>query len=430
MRRRLFSVLASALLVTVAISGAVPVRSQGADIPRQISVGTAPLLADLAAPQGPIRLRPVDPATLADIPDLAPIEVGHHYNQAVSPDGRTLAVISWPSGSHNAGGSLVLIDLATWTSHPTGVTINDQVLGPVYSADGSALWWAAPGWRDREHGIARGYSLVRYDMALSHLEKVVTFAESFEPWQIRPLRDAQHVAVFGVPIDTGNLAEGSPRLEVVDSMSGSLAAVVPLDGVKAGQFRVTDGVSYPYHEYRPGLAWDIARDRLYVVYPDEDRLSVVDLVAGRVTASEPIRPRTSALDSLLAALAPSAEAKSVPTTQRWTVLSPDGSRLYVSGAPEGLFIIDTQDLADIGRVELPGTAFALAPGGRPLLVDEPFYPRGFSPDGRYAYVARMDPGPMTVLRVVDVRDGHVVAERVVDGYVAALLLIPSGGPDW
>jgi hypothetical protein len=37
----------------------------------------APLLADLAAAQGPIRLRPLDPATLEDVPGLAPIEVGH-----------------------------------------------------------------------------------------------------------------------------------------------------------------------------------------------------------------------------------------------------------------------------------------------------------------------------------------------------------------
>jgi len=317
---------------------------------------------------------------------------------------------------------------------------------------------------------------MRYDMALSHLEfeKIFTFAESFEPWQIRPLRDVRHVAVFGVPIDTGNLAEGAPRLEVVDSMSRSLAAVVPLDGVKAGQFRVTDGVSYPYHEYRPGLAWDIARDRIYVVYPDEERLSVVDLTVGRVIASEPIQPRASVLDNLLAALVPTVEAKSVPTTQRWAVLSPDGSRLYVSGAreegtlvapnrydwtstPEGLRVIDTQDLAEIARVDLPGSAFALAPGGRPLLVhtfratsehrvrlldanslnefasldvEDAFDLRGFSPDGRYAYIARAGlPAPMTVFRVVDVSDGHVVAERVVDGYFANLLLNPSGSPD-
>src|SRR5229473_3011911 len=101
MRRRLPGLVASVLLVIVALNGVVILRSQAADIPGgETAPVRAPLLADLAAPQGPIRLHPVDPATLADVPDLAPIEVGHHYNQAVSPDGRTLAVISWPSGSN------------------------------------------------------------------------------------------------------------------------------------------------------------------------------------------------------------------------------------------------------------------------------------------------------------------------------------------
>src|SRR5258708_19868108 len=122
MRRRLHGPVASVVLVLVTLSGVGSVRSQAADIPGQTAPVRAPLLADLAAPQGPIRLRPVDPATLADVPDLAPIEVGHHYNQAVSPDGRTLAVISWPSGSNNAGRSLPLIHLAPSTTHPPRLT--------------------------------------------------------------------------------------------------------------------------------------------------------------------------------------------------------------------------------------------------------------------------------------------------------------------
>ena len=91
MRRRLPGLVAT---VIVALSEVVTVRSPAADIPGQTAPVRAPFLADLAAPQGPIRLHPVDPATLADVPDLAPIEVGHHYNQAVSPDGRTLTAIS------------------------------------------------------------------------------------------------------------------------------------------------------------------------------------------------------------------------------------------------------------------------------------------------------------------------------------------------
>jgi hypothetical protein len=66
-----------------------------------------------------------------------------------------------------------------------------------------------------------------------------------------------------------------------------------------------------------------------------------------------------------------------------------------------------------------------------LEVEDAFYLRGFSPDGDYAYVERPAGAqpPATVLRVVDVADGRVVAERTVAGYYASLLLNPTGGPD-
>jgi hypothetical protein len=209
------------------------------------------------------------------MPDPVPIEVGHHYTPGLSPDGRTLAVISWPNGSNNAGASLLLIDLSTWTVRSTGVVINDSVLGPFYSSDGMALWWANPGWHDRAHSMPRGYSLVRYDLASGQLATVFTFAESFAPWQIRAMHDGQHVAVFGVPTSTGNLTEDAPRVQVVDIGAGALAADVQLAGLKAGQFEVGPGdvPAYPYHMYRPALAWDLARSRVYVVYPDEERVS-------------------------------------------------------------------------------------------------------------------------------------------------------------
>jgi hypothetical protein len=39
---------------------------------------------------------PVDPFTLEDLPDYPSIDFGHHYTYAISPDGRTMALITWP----------------------------------------------------------------------------------------------------------------------------------------------------------------------------------------------------------------------------------------------------------------------------------------------------------------------------------------------
>src|SRR5712691_8959596 len=160
MCRRLVAIVACSVLVALAGASVASFSWQGANLPResiQAAAVRAPLLADLAGASGPVRVRPVDPATLADVPGLAPIELGHHYTYRLSPDGHTLAVISWPNGGSNAGAQLLLIDLSTWTARSTGVDINDSVLGPFYSPDGAALWWAGPGWHDRAHAMPRGY---------------------------------------------------------------------------------------------------------------------------------------------------------------------------------------------------------------------------------------------------------------------------------
>ncbi len=43
-----------------------------------------------------LQARPVNPTTLDNLPGFAPINFGHHYTYVVSPDRKTLAVITWP----------------------------------------------------------------------------------------------------------------------------------------------------------------------------------------------------------------------------------------------------------------------------------------------------------------------------------------------
>ena len=65
--------------------------------------------------QGPgAQVRPVDPATLEDLSGYQPFDFGHHFTQALSPNGRALAVMSWLSGTpwQRGGGTLRLIDLS------------------------------------------------------------------------------------------------------------------------------------------------------------------------------------------------------------------------------------------------------------------------------------------------------------------------------
>src|SRR5687767_1031296 len=84
---------------------------------------------------GVLRARPVDPNTLEDIQGFTPLELGHHYRALLSPDGRTLATIVWPSGSTNTGGVLHFVDPLAWTVRTTDVQINEATTWLEWSKD-------------------------------------------------------------------------------------------------------------------------------------------------------------------------------------------------------------------------------------------------------------------------------------------------------
>src|SRR5258705_154290 len=118
-----------------------------------------------------LQARPVDPATIVDLPGYAPIDFGHHYTYAVSPDRKVLAVITWP-GDSNAGGSLRLIDLNTWTDTPADLRIEDYVGDLTFGADGRTLYWTMPTKRDPAHGMPQDYHIYRYDLDSRQLSAI------------------------------------------------------------------------------------------------------------------------------------------------------------------------------------------------------------------------------------------------------------------
>ncbi|MGI8854978.1 MAG: hypothetical protein ACR2JW_04445 [Thermomicrobiales bacterium] len=270
------TVSATLLVLLAACTGAsVPVASPSpsasATAVQQRAVPAPLPLVDLdAAPPQPfhgLRMRPLDPATLVDVPGIAPLDFAHHYVQTVSPDGRTMAAILWPSGSSNRGGVLHLIDLTSWVDTATAVSFDDYVAGLVFSPDGQALYWAGSTRHDAAHGIGQEYALYRYGLAHSDLHEVTRFPSSFTPGFLataaRFLHSGARLAIYGIPTDTDNLAEDVPHLLIVDLAGERLAADLRLNGVKAGQFRESGPL---YAMFSPGLAWDLARERLYIAH--------------------------------------------------------------------------------------------------------------------------------------------------------------------
>lgn len=383
-----------------------------------------------------LQARPVDPATLVDLPGYTPIDFGHHYTYAVSPDRKMLAVITW-LGDSNAGGVLHLIDLNTWTDMPTSFRIDDYASDITFGADGKTLYWTIPSVRDSAHGMPRDYQLCQYDLDSRQLSVITQLPSSFIPWSQR--LSSGNVAIFGVPTDPNNLAENAPRLLAIDPTGNRIVADMRLDGVKAGQFREqvmnatpsAQEESWQYVMYNPGLAWDLDRKILYIIHADDEKVTVVDLVNGAFIKQVQIRPPQTLLDWVSDALAPAAEAKGGPWLGARVILSRDGERLYVFSEKTemgllkatDLRVIATNGMREISHLGELLTDFALTPDGKSLLIvkgeivwsygfdmlvnrdvyvldaetlQEHIHVRidqvdqlwfdGFSPDGRYAYL--------------------------------------------
>lgn len=430
--------------------------------------------------------RPIDPLTLADLPGYDAVDFGHHNTYTLSPDSRTLALITWPSGSHNRGGTLHLLELSTWELTTTEITFDAFVAPLRFGADGRALYWTEPARRDPAHGIPRDYELYRYNLDSGQLTAVTSLPPSFIPWEMQRLSSGKQLAIYGIPTDTNNLVEDTPHVLLIDLAAGNIAADIQLEGVKAGQFRVQAAAEDepPYRMVRPGLAWDLERDLLYVAHAEEEKVTVVDLVAAEISRQTDIWGQQTLLDRFLSWGVQVAEAKVVPGTDRQAVLAPGGHVLYTVGllremhpaedgdgwvyqeTPLGLQVIATEKLTEVQRLDLPVTDLALSPDGRWLLLRSAYdttgadgglervhhglylvdttslavtahlmperevYFQGFSPDGRHAYVSTASSEWLGdhygnwrgTLHVLDLQSGQFVAERAfVGGY---LNLIP------
>ena len=425
-------------------------------------------------------LRPVDPASLEDLPGYTPLELGHHYDDAFSPDGRTLAAIVWPTGWSSAG-ELHLIDLSTWEAHPAGLRFDNYISLLAFSPDGESLYWSVATNRSSAHGLPGGFELRRYDIAAQEEHTVASLP--FGPTDARLFSAGSRMALYGVPIDDGNLAADWPHLLIVDlvaqaSPDALIRADIRLDGLIDGQRQVSVSGGQPAYQYdRAGLGWDLARQRLYIVHPTQDKVTVVDLAREQVVREARIQPSQSLIERVLAWFASPALAKAVPGTEHSVVLSPDGAYLHIvslrreleEGAwgsmiwrqvPLGLQIVDTRRFHSVHRVDLPLNTLALSPDGErllltgfhdettfneshrneagglylldtqnktPILLMHPpgqnFLLHGFSPDSRYAYFSayNSDTGGDLLLQVLDLESLEITGERHLPSGFADLL---------
>jgi DNA-binding beta-propeller fold protein YncE len=271
------------------------------------------------------------------------------------------------------------------------------------------------------------------------------------------------------------------RIALVDTGTGRVTDA-PLP-VRAGWYPdEVAAAEEPFRSVEPGLAWDLPREKLYVADADSDRVFVMDLRTGTVAGPFEPKPKRSMLDVLWSLFGSVADAKIASTSRQHAVVTPDGSRLYVTGlrsdfakgtdgkyhesvTPLQLRVIDLSDMTELARLDGATTPLWMSPEGSVVLfgnnrydtsvegyaarsgfrlhlldgerqqdvavsVDGDPFVVGFDAKSRTAYVRiqHFSANALSVasLALVDLAARRVITERVMDRHFADVLLV--GGP--
>ncbi len=347
-----------------------------------------------------VQARLVDPASLADVPGHAPIELGCHPVGAASASRGLLAAVVRPPDC--GAGELHVFDLSTGSDVPTGLLFFAWDVPMAFNREGTALFWT-------EQPLANPYQVVRYDLAGKIKQVITSLPAGFLPQELQVLSSGQ-LAFYGL------VQERRPLLVLVDAESGATTQVA-LEGVRAGLVENSQETT-PDRLYAPGLVWDLTRERLYLLHADEDVITVVDLAAGQVLRQAAIRPASPGLFSWLVS---PAEAKESLVTERRGVLSPDGQRLYILAMEDeyidlepgwvirpkllGLQVVATETLQQVAHLDLPASELAVSPDGRWLLLAS----------GQGASGTTEDLSPWTESSGLTVLDAHTLEQRFHQG---------------
>lgn len=359
-----------------------PAAAQGtaaySDAPLESSV----LLASRGAARG--ELHPVDPETGFDLRGYAPIDLDHHFSHAFSPDGKTIAIVTYP-GSNDVGGTLKLIDLQAWRETATAVEFDNWISAMAFSPDGTRLVVAYAGKAAVPHGIPEAHHLAVVDIASQAIDAQI--ALDFTPRVLAYTPDGASLIAYGVTYATGTGLNDvrPPQAMRLDAVTLDVEWERELPGILDGQFEQEepDGTK-SYVGWSPALVLSADRQSLHIVHADEEKLTTIDFNSQslRTVAIEP--PRTW-LDRLVALGAGVAHAKVTDGTTKRAVLSPDGTLLYVVGrtndtfkddkgywqfeqTPLGLTVVDTATGAEITHLDTDADEVKISPDGKYLFL--------------------------------------------------------------
>lgn len=414
-----------------------------------------------------LAVQPVDRVSLQALGDYAPLSLGHHYTAAISPDRSTMAAVVWPS-DRQTGGVLHIIDLITWNDRVITATFDHTITALHFGPDGETLFWMQP--TGAPYESPQVYAVFRCAVrACDSATPWVELPAGLWPFQARLLDSGFQLAIFGIPVDTNYLTSDAPQVVVIDLRERQLTASVTVNGMIAGQQALSSSDDQTPGEYEynlPGLAWSLDANRLYILHPTTDQLTVIDLAAGTVARQIDFANRKVAWYAKLSSgfqhlgIVNERDNSLYFSTLERQAPSESDEEVAAATLPLGIQMIDPGTMEKAGKISLPLYEMALSPDGRYLLAtgmshvwtqdsDEVSYAglyildaanletvkhietnnqtvslHGFSADGRYAYVSFHDThadNAGSVMQVIDLTTLNVAANRMLPAGYSTLL---------
>jgi hypothetical protein len=335
-------------------------------------------------------LVPLDPSSGQALQDYAPISLGQALFSAYSLDNQTLAVVGFVSSDHPHGGSLHLIDLKTWDDQVQELQLDSYVNAMNFSPDGKQLAIA--------YGNATSQILV-LNVAKPFVKSksaVVQVSLDFLVNKMKFTSYGSGLMTYGFvtknPSTVYQINSEPPIVVLLDSTDLSEHWRVDLEGIHHGIIPKDENSDKTVDLFQPGqaiylfpgLAFDPNRDILYVVHPDEDKLTTVDFAAQKVATVE-IKPQLSWIEQLLSLGAINAHAKVAEGTSKSAVISPNGQFLYVVGQRIELAETEGSEL-QVTTIPLGLQIVRTKDGSRVAHYDTDAQELSISADGRYLYL--------------------------------------------
>lgn len=341
-------------------------------------------------------VRAVDPLTGADAGGYSPLPFAGERDDAfvtpsvLAPDGRWLALpdvdgeVCYPfagGATCGAGSStLYLVDLAAWSIRSLALESRGWVGQMVFSRDGRLA-------------VTVQSTLTENSLLLIDPVAGTTLAQTSLPFAPSRLSSgpASTLVVYGQAAGdvAGISPPPAPRVLLLNGATLEPVWETTLHEVNSGHWCVENCDAE--HGLRkmtsrvPGVALLPDGERLHIVHADAERLTTVDL-ARRAVWTIDVAAGVGWLERLLGLTADVAHAKGpMDSFARYAVLSPDGTRLYVSGydmlmAEDGaggwgvtetlapLRVIDPATGHVLAERDVPSHALRLTPDGRTLLA--------------------------------------------------------------